>query len=48
MPLPVLAVPLAAGALGFGGGFLASNGLGNIVKLGAVAAGAYWLYKNGG
>lgn len=43
--MPLLLWPLLAGGVGFGGGFLASNGLNNLVKLTLLAGGGFIAYQ---
>lgn len=38
-------IPVVAAGVGFGGGFLASDGLDKFVKAGAVAAVGYLIYQ---
>jgi uncharacterized membrane protein YtjA (UPF0391 family) len=45
MPLLFL-LPMAAGALGFGGGFLASGGIGKIIKLVVIGGSVYLVYQH--
>jgi hypothetical protein len=42
--MPLLLLPLAAGALGFGGGFIAANGLSKLLNVALVAGAAYLIY----
>lgn len=44
MPL-LLLLPLLAGGVGFGGGFLAANGLSKVVTVGLVLGGSYVAYQ---
>lgn len=48
MALPVIALsaPMVAGALGFGGGFLASKGTEKIVKLAIAGVAVYFAYQH--
>lgn len=47
MPLPLagVAVPVAAGAVGFGGGFLAGGGVQSLVRLAVLSAIAYGAFQ---
>ncbi|WP_175577621.1 hypothetical protein [Photobacterium proteolyticum] len=43
--MPVLAIPLLAGAVGFGAGFWTGSTTSKLIKLAAVGGGCYVAYK---
>lgn len=43
--MPLVWVALAAGGVGFGGGFFAGKGTSKLIKLAALGGGGYIAYK---